>query len=363
MLYIRQMFNKTKREDIGWICMQFWLFLISCVAIHYNSIPHLLTVLATRVTATAWSAYAIWRADHRSKVTDELITRPGSACELDFTAAYFTERIRYESADLALNLAGLIISAYLSVTLIKVYTRQSFKVIGASPKIERIQTFFNGVRCVLQFEVFMVLAAMALWIDELSNGPIASVSQHVKVYRTGVITTAVTLWPWIALGWYSIRKESNIGIYLFMAYSFALTFVWSFMYYSFSYRWTFYDWPFFGCFASGSLILLVASFVLGLICRLNFGKGLKQYLNAESAINDLVKPDVFTRGTNGESDMEKGLDLIPEDADPAHYLKKHPTLEDASGYQTHHIATLSYSSPSGLKPLVMSSKLEPRRAS
>jgi hypothetical protein len=37
------------------------------------------------------------------------------------------------------------------------------------------------------------------------------------------------------------------------------------------------QWPYLGCFTVASFTLLVASMALGIVCRLNFGKGLKEY--------------------------------------------------------------------------------------
>ncbi|KNZ71870.1 hypothetical protein J132_05695, partial [Termitomyces sp. J132] len=56
----------------------------------------------------------------------------------------------------------------------------------------------------------------------------------------------------------------------------------------------FLNWPYLGCFTVASLILIVASLVLGVICRLNFGKGLAQYLRAEAALASVdFAPEVF----------------------------------------------------------------------
>jgi hypothetical protein len=37
------------------------------------------------------------------------------------------------------------------------------------------------------------------------------------------------------------------------------------------------QWPFIGCFIVASFVLLGTTLILGVVCRLNFGKGLKQY--------------------------------------------------------------------------------------
>lgn len=37
------------------------------------------------------------------------------------------------------------------------------------------------------------------------------------------------------------------------------------------------QWPYLGCFTVASFMLLISSVVIGIVCRLNFGKGLKEY--------------------------------------------------------------------------------------
>ena len=52
---------------------------------------------------------------------------------------------------------------------------------------------------------------------------------------------------------------------------------WGAMYYSEVFRWTWVEWPFFACLTIISQVVLIASIVLGIICRKNFKKGLAQY--------------------------------------------------------------------------------------
>jgi hypothetical protein len=58
------------------------------------------------------------------------------------------------------------------------------------------------------------------------------------------------------------------------------------------------QWPYLGCFTVASFVLLIASIILGVICRVNFGKGLKQYLHAEETLESLnFAPDAFAHRT------------------------------------------------------------------
>lgn len=52
---------------------------------------------------------------------------------------------------------------------------------------------------------------------------------------------------------------------------------WSVMFVSTTFRWTFITWRFFSIMAVASVLLTVICFILGIICRMNFGKGLTRY--------------------------------------------------------------------------------------
>ena len=52
---------------------------------------------------------------------------------------------------------------------------------------------------------------------------------------------------------------------------------WSAMFISDTFRWIFVTWAFFGITASASVFLTLVCFILGVVCRLNFGKGLARY--------------------------------------------------------------------------------------
>ena len=49
------------------------------------------------------------------------------------------------------------------------------------------------------------------------------------------------------------------------------------MFASTTFRWTFVTWRFFSLMSSASALLTLSALVLGLMCRMNFGKGLLRY--------------------------------------------------------------------------------------
>ncbi len=52
---------------------------------------------------------------------------------------------------------------------------------------------------------------------------------------------------------------------------------------------TFVQWPYLGCFIVASFVLLIASMVLGIVCRINFGKGLAEYCGSSLPIKAQIR--------------------------------------------------------------------------
>ncbi|KAG6826444.1 hypothetical protein H0H92_015771 [Tricholoma furcatifolium] len=286
LVYSEQIMHNSKREDLTFVLLQFWLFAISVIAIMKDSVPHTLAVLATRILITFWSAYALWRTKYIETQFTQMIFQSGTPCSLNVFPAYFGTRISYED-----------------------YNNQSLKCVGAPQHINRIHKFFMAVLACLQLECFILVAAGSLWIDVLVNTAIEGISAHTVLYKG--LFTATTI------GWYAIRREMRKLMVTFLGIAFFLLLGWSLMFYSIVYRWTFLQWPYLGCFTVASLILIVASIVLGVICRLNFGKGLAQYLHAEAALaSSNFAPEVF------KHDEEKGPLDMPD-------VKPLPTAADA----------------------------------
>lgn len=52
---------------------------------------------------------------------------------------------------------------------------------------------------------------------------------------------------------------------------------WAAMFLAATFRWTYATWLFFSLMTTAAVILALTTLTLGIICRLNFGKGLKRY--------------------------------------------------------------------------------------
>jgi len=332
LAYPSQILQNFRREDISWICLQFWLLAISFLAILNDSVPHTLAVLMTRTISTAWAMYAVWRGPYFSGHFQELLADPGTPCSLDIFSSFWSKRLGFEIADLILSTTGLIFFSCLSWKLLKIYSDQSFKCVGAPEHVMRIHKFFMAILACLQMEAFVLITSGGLWIDVLMNTAIVRISEHTKLYQALFITTTTLLLPWIAMGWYSIRREMKRVMIVFLAIGFAIISGWAIMFYSIVYRWSFLQWPYLGCFTVASFILLISSMVLGIVCRINFGKGLAQYLHAEETLAALnFAPDAFAVRTNSMrlSKDSKGDPGDYLDSAPMYFIQTLPKAEIA----------------------------------
>ncbi|KAF9472835.1 hypothetical protein BDN70DRAFT_868024 [Pholiota conissans] len=309
LVYPSAILTNFKREDIAWICLQFWLLAISFLAILNDSVPHILAVLATRAISTAWATYAIWRGPTFAANFAEIFSSPQSPCALDFFPEFFAKRQQFEIADLFLSSTGLIFFLYLSWTLLQIYSAQSFKCVGAPEHVMRYHKFLMALLACLQLEAFVLPAGMGLWINVLTNTAIKEISLHSGAYQAVYITSVILLIPWIAMGWYAIRLEMHRMMLVFLGIGFIIITGWALMFYSLVFPWTFMQWPYLGCFTIASFVLLGASIIIGIVCRMNFGKGLKEYLHAESTLSALnFAPDEFTHRTS-QSHLTKSKSL------------------------------------------------------
>ncbi|KAJ7468592.1 hypothetical protein FB451DRAFT_1479997 [Mycena latifolia] len=323
LVYPMQVLQNAVREDMTFIFLQFWLFGVSVFAVGQSSVPHTLTALGTRFIIAAWSIYIVsYRNNKDETIFRQLVSAPGTPCGVEMFPTYFAMRQAYDIADVILSCTALLLSGLLSWNLLKVYNAQSFKRVGAPAHIIRIYKFFMAIQACLQLEVFVLVAATSLWVDVLVNTAIREISAHTTVYDALIIATTTLVLPWIALGWYGIRRENKAMMVSFLGIAFFFIAGWSIMFYSIVYRWSFLQWPYLGCFTVASFILIIASAILGTICWRNFDKGLAQYLHAEAALaSSNFASEVFEH-----SDVEKSGEHFYAYDEPEYPL---PTFQSA----------------------------------
>lgn len=313
LLYPAQHLQNSKREDIAFVALQFWLFGISVIAMMYDSVPHVLAVLITRITLTAWSVYALWRTGWQQSVFQQMIESPSTPCSAAMFGDYFSTRIMYEIPDLILNCTALGISTFLSWTLLRAYNVEVFTYVGAPKEIQKMYKYFLALQVCLQLETFVLITAASLWADQLFNTYIKGISFHTNIYEALIIFYAIVLAPWLLMAWFGIRYEKRLVTIAFLCAGAVFIIASALMFDSQVYRWTYYAWPCFGCFATASLILLIASNALGFVCLKNFDKGFAQFLYAESNLSssnfaqEVFDRDVEATYIDDEKLKDKGL--------------------------------------------------------
>ena len=129
----------------------------------------------------------------------------------------------------------------------------------------------------MQLLCYLLVTAAGLWIDQLINGAIASISSYTPIYKGLFISTMILLIPWIAMGWFATRREKKRTMAAFLAIGFVLLTCWTIMYYSLVFRWTWLQWPYFASCTVASQLVLIATIGLGVLSWRNFGKGLAQF--------------------------------------------------------------------------------------
>ncbi|KAJ7923081.1 hypothetical protein B0H13DRAFT_1981617 [Mycena leptocephala] len=287
--------DNTKREDIVFIAFQFWVLGMSMVALLNESIPHIIASLLTHVLATAWSGFQIFHTANFRKNFDQYITHGACNGVPSLLPVYWQDRANAEIPTLALNVVALFISCFLTYKLIKLFGWQTFK-----RDINRIYKLVLVLSISLQLSMFFIGATVSLFLDQLFNGWAGHLAGHSTLYKIGFIITWVLLIPWLMLGWFSVRREQRLGMVAFLGLTVLYLAGWGVMFLSTTFRWTFRTWQFFLLVSTASVFLTFFCLVLGIICRLNFGKGLLRYLNAhESLPGDDFVP--ITRG----GDLEK----------------------------------------------------------
>jgi hypothetical protein len=293
LLHSEKVLRNSKREEIVIVALQFWIFGMSLIAIIQSSVPHTIAVLVARILMTAWSAFTFWRSQRNSSIFKELFISPKTYCRLDlgFTD-YFNDRIAYQIPDTILNCSGLLISAYMSWTLLKTFHETKLMRVGAPDAVLNLYKYFMAVLVCLQLGGFFLMSALGLWADQLFSVFLNTISEHSAIYKTLIVFTTIVVVPIGAMGWVSIKRENRKLMAVFLALLFVLLAGWGCMFGSQVWRWTFMDWPMLAALNVASLILIAASMILGGICWLNFGKGLGHYLY----VQDMLASFNFSHG-------------------------------------------------------------------
>ncbi|KZT74909.1 hypothetical protein DAEQUDRAFT_720098 [Daedalea quercina L-15889] len=295
--------ENTKREDITFIMFQFWLLAMSLVALLNESIPHIIATLLMHVAITAWGGFQIFDTAQFHSDFSQLTTN--GACRMNLLPTYWNQRSDVEIPSLVLNGVALIVSAVLSWRLIKSFGWQTFKRVGASRAINRIYNCVLLLSILIQVSLFFIAVTGGLWIDQIINGYIGCLTEHATAFKVIDIVVLAVLVPWLTTGWIAARREKRLAMLVFLFLAVVYLAGWGSMFVAATFRWTFVQWRFFSIMASASVLLTALTLALGIVCRINFGKGLPRYLSAEEPLSDGDDFLATTVESKGGKDVEK----------------------------------------------------------
>jgi len=272
---------------------------MSIIALMNESIPHIIASLVTHLMATAWAVFQTAHAANFHSNFNRVITN-GACKGISLLPNYWYARRQAEIPSLTLNVIGLFVSCFLTSKLIQLFGWQTFKRIGASLTINRIYKLVLTLSITILLSLFFMAVTVSLWIDQLMNSIIGDLTTFQILYKTSSFITLALLIPWLMTGWFAVQRELRVPMFIFLILSMLYLGGWGIMFVSTTFRWTFTTWTFFSLMATASFVLTLLSAILGVVCRLNFGKGLARYLNARQGL------DADAHYYSGEyDDMEK----------------------------------------------------------
>lgn len=301
--------QNTKREDIVFIAFNFWVLGMSIVALLNESIPHIFASLLTHVMSTAWAVFQITHTAGFRSTFDRIITQGACASAPPILPAFWRQRAMAEFPSLAMHVVSLFISSFLTWKLVKLYGWQTFKRVGADLKINRVYKTVLTLSITIQLSLFFMVVTVSLWIDQLINSTIGDVASFTVLYKVSSFITLAVLVPWLCLGWVAVRRELRLPMFGFLVISVIYLAGWGVMFFSTTFRWTFVTWRFFSVMASASVFLTCLSFILGVVCRYNFGKGLLKYLGHQEDEDD--RSSVYSEKKDIESFAFPSNNLVP----------------------------------------------------
>lgn len=286
LMYPWSILANTKREDIVFVAFQFWVLGMSIVALLNESIPHIFASLLTHVIATAWGGFQLVHTANFRREFNTVITKGAcqTAKQLPISASYWEARKAAEIPSLILNVVALLVSCFLTWRLIKLFGWQTFKRVGASLDINRIYKLVLILSINIQLSLFFMAAAVSVWLDRLINNSIGDLATERNLYLASSIIVLILLIPWLMTGWFAARRELKAPMIIFLGLTVLYFGGWSVIFISTTFRWTFITWRFFSIITIASALLIITTFVLGLLCRLNFGKGLLRHLSSQEIL-------------------------------------------------------------------------------
>ena len=194
-----------------------WLFGLAFVAIINESTPHLVAACISSVIAVVWSVSQFLRTRAFQQEFDRFITY--GACDgVELLPNYWKQRSSIEIPSLVFNCLFMLILGGLAFKLVSGYRKSTTKLVGGEKyvghlyKVRILPSHFESERLlmiclqvvlvlsiVVQVTMFLIIASLALWVDELFEGVVASLSRTTSIFKGIAIVSLILALPWFIL--------------------------------------------------------------------------------------------------------------------------------------------------------------------
>ncbi|KAH8120479.1 hypothetical protein DFH11DRAFT_66333 [Phellopilus nigrolimitatus] len=284
--YSTNLFRDNRMEDVVFVVIHAYLLFVTVYAIARESIPHIVVIFSIRFLSAIWSLSRFIETIAVKKSLGRLVH--AASCPSDFFGPkFFENRHIFEGLLLCSSTFMIILEAFLATKLGRVYFKRPWRVVQVSNEMQKMYKLLLGFSVVVQISALIFPTTMALWIDQIMNTWYShATGNHIVLFRSFSIVLTILLPPWIAIGWYSLRREWPRATIVFLAFGAAFLGCLLALPFSPMFRWTFTTWWFFGMIFTATVVLFVATLVLAVLCRRNFGKNLDHYLLVQSRLSD-----------------------------------------------------------------------------
>ncbi|TFK26145.1 hypothetical protein FA15DRAFT_616477 [Coprinopsis marcescibilis] len=298
--------HDASREDVVLLLSNLWMLTLGVVAILNESLPHLGAAFFAHILGSIWSAIRIHETNSLLVMYRTVIV-PRPCQSQDFLGTWWEERLSHSIPIVVFNGIGVLVLGFFTWKLYNVYSTQTFSRVGASPVVHRMYKLLLFFSVGLQLSFFFSIASAGMWISKMSQGNISAFAQHRNIYTAVFAMFIVLIIPWLIVGWVSIRKEARKRFWIFLLISLLILAFSSFMFSSPLYRMIFMRWRFFAAMTVTAFVLLTLTVTVGLICRINFGKGLSGYLDVSQALDGADFTPVNFSHNNEKPKRESGV--------------------------------------------------------
>ncbi|KAN0080030.1 hypothetical protein V8E55_009596 [Tylopilus felleus] len=294
----------SKSEEVVYLVWESWLVVISIVALLDESIPNLIVVLAAQIVNTSWISYRI-ASDVLAKHIYEEIIVDGICGSFDILGGSWPYDMYY--AALVFSITALLAMCFFAFKLVKLYSKAKLASVGSPPVITQILKWRLWMRVFLQFASFFVLASASLWYDKRKGVTVASYYSTNALNDAGFCIVAIISWPWLLLGIHAVSKENRLLFLVYAILSVVLLVISGLWFGSALFLYEYGAWHTFAWVTTLGDVLLVITCILSVICRLNFGRGLAQFLLVEHEL----QASGFACDTFQDGPSRFGVGVIP----------------------------------------------------